>query len=173
MKKILTILLCAVLISAFAVGCGVNDPLNSSDPENTEAQIKDTDYPDTIEGIYQYMLALDLISETDPVEMAADLIGAEKGNKYSYKLNGKNVVVELYSYNTDKLSDTAKEIIDSVKTTGKFQILGLDEVEAVMSDSGRYLLIYSDTAFNSKNPNEHNVSVRNSFIDAFKAFRNE
>ena len=179
MKRTVLILLSILLVLAFAA-CGVEDPLNpnntneASDPASGEQsnEVADTNYEDSIAGIYNYMRDLDLINDADPTKMAADLIGAKEGNKYSYRLNGTQVTVELYSYDTDNLNDTAKEIIDSVKSSGKFEILGLGEVEAVLSDSGKYLLVYSDKAFDSNKPNENNVERRDRFVAKFKAFHN-
>ena len=176
MKRIILILISILLILAFA-GCGVSDPLNpdasvSDDDKDQSVTVDDADYEDSIAGIYNYMLAMGLIDKLEPTAMAADLIGAEEGNKYVYRLNGKQIDVELYSYDIDNLNDTAKEILDSVKSSGSFEILGLGEVEAIISDSGKYLLVYSDKAFDSNNPNEDNVERRDRFVAAFKSFHN-
>lgn len=179
MKRIVLTLLAILLVIAFAAGCGVEDPLNPSTTEPTEAptvpeklDVDDMDYDDSIEGIYNYMLALELMSDVQPTAMAAELIGAEKGNKYSYTVNGSQVNVELYSYDTKNLNELAKEIIKSVEETNTFEILNLGEVEAMISDSGKYLLIYSDKSLDSDSPNEDNLAVYNKFVEAFKAFHN-
>ena len=179
MKRIILTLLAILLIAAFAVGCGVEDPLNPNKTvadddsgEQTDQTANDANYDDSIEGIYNYMLDLGLINKSDPTAMAADLIGAEEGNKYSYRLNGTQVTVELYSYDTENLNDTAKEILDSLKATGSFEILDLGEVKAVLSDSGKYLLVYSDKAFDSNKPNEKNIERYDRFVAEFKKFHN-
>ena len=53
--------------------------------------------------------------------------------------------MELYEYNTASLNDTAKEVLEAVKKDGKFDMMGT-MVDAVISDSGKYLMIYKDSA---------------------------
>lgn len=179
MKKFVLIL-SALILALFVVGCGVDDPLNTNkesvvNEEATlpEVKIDDTKYDDSIEGIYQYLLDLELVSKSDATEMSAELIGATKGNKYSFKLNGKQVTVELYSYDVQNLDDVANDILNSVKNTGKFEILNLGEVEATISESGKYLMIYSDDSLKSSKPNSYNVENYNKVLEVFKNFKNK
>ena len=53
--------------------------------------------------------------------------------------------MELYEYDPANLNETAQKVIDSVKKDGKFEFMQTD-VNAVLSDSGKYLMIYTDTA---------------------------
>ena len=122
----------------------------SSEQEDTSSKeevvsVDESKYEDTLDGLAEYMKAKEYISG-DPVEMAADFIGAEKGVKYTGSYEGNNnITMELYEYDPANLNETAQKVIDSVKKDGKFEIMQTD-VNAVLSDSGKYLMIYTDTA---------------------------
>ena len=90
-------------------------------------------------------MAKEYISGT-PVDMEASFIGAKDGVKYTCSYEGSNnITVEVYEYDTSSLNDTAKEIIDSVKKDGTFELMGMT-AEATLSDGGKYLMIYKDSA---------------------------
>ncbi len=102
--------------------------------------------------------------------MDSALIGAEKGRKYATTYNGKNITVELYSYDTANLNDTAKSIIESVKNDGTFTILEFSPVKAYLSDNGKYLMVYSDASIDESKTDDDNYTHREQVIEDFKAF---
>ena len=157
-KRRLAALAAAALLLVSLSACAVNMPgeESSSGSESTsstasesesssQAPVDAGDYDDTLEGLAEYMKAKGYI-EGDPSDMDASFIGAEKGVKYTGSYEGNNnITMELYEYNTASLNDTAKEVLEAVKKDGKFDMMGT-MVDAVISDSGKYLMIYKDSA---------------------------
>ncbi len=86
-------------------------------------------------------------------EMMAELIGAEEGRKYTFKVGETQTNVEVYRYDTDNLNTVAQEVIQSVKERGVMQVKGTrsdgtelkigGEVSAYLSDGGKYLVLNS------------------------------
>jgi hypothetical protein len=60
------------------------------------------------------------------------------------------VTLELYEFDTKNLNDTAKKVISDVKSTGKFTVIG-QQVNAVLSNSGKYLMIYNNSLTDDAN----------------------
>lgn len=196
MKKLLSAVLTFCLAGAVLAGCGYSDALNSSStaeqtkPEvsenSTEPTINTNDYENNLEGLSNYFLNSgyivehvgDKLNDAAVMKMDAELIGAEEGVKYTTKYNGKDVIIELYSYDTENLNDTAKEIIKSVKEKGTFEILPnqqgeyLPAVTAYLSDNGKFLMIYSDKSIDYNNPDTttDNYKHQQKVIEDFKAF---
>lgn len=175
MKKILAALLCAALLMVFAAGCNGAANADDKDTGDEAKSLVASDYKDDLGGLATYLSAYGYINPMKPstiTEMDASLIGAKKGNKYvEQKMN--NVTVELYEFDVNKPSATADEIIGSVKTDGKFSILDLPEVNAYLSDSGKFLMIYNDSSINNENPDEksENYTHREEVLEKFKGFK--
>lgn len=184
MKKIALITAIVMAAVLCMTGCGVNDPLSNSDvytatkAEETTveassgeaAEVKAEDYDNTVEGLCKYLLDLKYLSG-DSTKMAADLIGAQAGYRYSFTYEKGTIMAELYGYDTNNLNDTAKKMIESVKKNGYFQIEGFDKVSASMSDNGKYLIVYLDSnLINNDNPNEANKQREEDFLSAAKGF---
>ena len=152
--KLAALAAAAMLLLSFA-GCAVDVPASSTTSETTSdgasqteessaAEVDESKYEDTLDGLAKYMLAKEYISG-DAAEMEADFIGAEKGVKYTGSFEGtNNISMELYEYDTANLNETAQEILDSVKKDGKFELMGMT-ANAVLSDSGKYLMVYKDS----------------------------
>lgn len=199
MKKLLTAILSLCFAAIFLAGCGFSDALDSqksttdateasSQAEEIQSSVKDTDFDDSFDGLCDYFTAKGYnvekagkpVEDTNVTIMDASLIGAEKGKKFATTYNGKQIYVELYYYDTENLSDTAKEIINSVKTDGTFRILPdnngekLPAVPAYLSDNGKYLMIYSDASIDVEKPDTNSVNYthREQVIEDFKAFHN-
>lgn len=187
MKKIIAVIFTLCCFSALLAGCGVEDALlQNSDTETTtqtatkdEAPIvKDTDFNDDFDGLCDYFVAMgytvakagDKLDEKNVTKMDAALVGAENGKKFATSYNGKSITIELYSYNTSNLNDTANEVIESVKKDGTFVILDLTPVKAYLSDNGKYMMIYSDTSIDESKTDTDNYAHREQVIEDFKAF---
>lgn len=184
MKKFLAAVLCAGLIAVAASGCGYSDPLaktpdttqSASAGEQSETQkiIKDTDYKNNLGGLVDYFAAKKYINndEKSVTKMDAASIGAKEGKKFANTYNGKNITIELYEYNTDNLNNTAKSILDSVKTKGTFSIYDLPDVPAYISDNGKFLMVYTDASIDKENPDktQDNYIHREEVITDFTAF---
>ncbi len=189
MKRIIATILCAGLLALSAVGCNYTDALDKnsttttqatqSDNQEAEDKVSDEDYKDNLDGLCNYFAAKEYIAtkdnkidESKMTKMDASLIGAKEGRKFVTPY-GANVTLELYEYDTENPNDKANEIISSVKETGKFVILDLPEVEAYMSDNGKYLMIYTDSSIKKENPDKEadNYLRREEIIEAFKSFK--
>lgn len=177
MKKVFLFAAVAALMLSFTA-CSANDPtLNTSKSASSTASSQSSSVSssassmvdasgmeDSLKGLEQYLTSNGVVQGT-PQTMAAEFIGAKSGAKYKYSYEGKDVIVELYEYDTANLNDTATKTIDSVKKSGKFTIMNR-EVSAAMSDSGKYLMIYTDNATADKN-----VAHKADSIKIFKAFK--
>lgn len=193
MKKFIAAILCAVMAAAAFSGCGYSDALDnnkessaqgsaSSDQVETKPLAKASDFEDSYKGLCDYFIKMDYIQNDSGqvTKMDAALIGAKQGNKYATKYDGKQITIELYDYNVSKLNDKAKAVIDSVKKDGTFKIAELNPenvkqlpaVTAYISDSGKYLLIYTDDSIDKNNPDKKSKTYihREEVIKNFKQF---
>ena len=73
--------------------------------------------------------------------------------RYSGVRVGSSVFnIELYQYDPNNLNETAQRYLDEVKSTGKITVLeNFDSISAMLSDNGKYLLIYSDGSTDEEN----------------------
>lgn len=189
MKKIIALILTLCCAGALLAGCGVSDALNQTSKTEATTQaatkdeapvVKDTDFNDDFDGLCDYFVAMgytvakagEELDEKNVTEMDFSLVGAQAGKKFVTAYNGKNITVELYSFDTANLNDTAKEVIESVKNNGTFTILDLSPVKAYLSDNGKYMMIYSDASIDENKTDSDNYIHREQVIEDFKAFHN-
>lgn len=152
MKKILTVLL-AVALAGTMAACGAGDVGGSSSGSASSQAASSqaapsapaaSSYAGTLEGLEKYLLASGVISGS-PTTTQAAFIGAKSGAKYQFGLNGNNnVMVELYEFDTANPDSAAQTVLADVKSKGSFTIMD-QKVNAVLSDSGKFLMIYKDS----------------------------
>ncbi len=171
MKKIIAFVLAVMLVLSLCA-CMPNSKgpkiQEVTDPATTD-EIKVENYENTLDGLcayfadmgYAYAMPETTGDEmTDPVVMKADMIGADKGYKFTYNYDGETVVMELYSY-----TDTNNAFYKEAKNEGKITVTEeLEEgtVDVVLSTNGKYLMIYNDAAENAEREAE--------IVKAFKEF---
>lgn len=165
MKKLWIISMAAVLTVSFtACGAG-NVSLSSQDtsskastsqtassqPASSTIKVEASSVSDDLAGLQKYLVGNAAVSGT-PENMRADMIGAKTGVRYKYGANGgkDNVTLELYEFGTANLNATAQQVISDVKSTGKFTVVG-QKVDATLSKSGKYLMIYKNSATDDPN----------------------
>nr|WP_319489566.1 hypothetical protein [uncultured Caproiciproducens sp.] len=170
MKKILILALAVVMAGSLAA-CGMGDvggatsSASNASSQTVSSAVGSDNMEDNLAGLEKYLAANSAISGTSTV-MKADFIGAKSGAKYVFAYNGKNnVTVELYEFDTENLSSQATSILNEVKAKNQFNLMNQD-VPAVVSDSGKYIMIYKDTATSDENK-KHQEEVTN----LFKAFK--
>ncbi len=173
MKKFL-IVLCAALLLTLS-GCFGSKP-SYENLDTTQAVDLDKvtwdDCEDNLDGLVKYFKKINFLpGDTTPTDMLSEVIGSKKGYRYIFTVDGSNVVVELYEYDTKNLDDSAKRVIGEIRETGSFHLFnkeGIDDdetYEATMSDSGKYMMIYTDGS-----GNESNVTRKKQAIEQFKKF---
>jgi hypothetical protein len=153
MKK-LFILSMAAAIALTMTACGMNvggtSSGSGSSASSQAAKPNSANYEDSLAGLEKYLADNSAISGS-PTEMQAEFIGAKKGAKYQMSVNGNNnLTIELYEYDTASLNNTAKTVQDDVKKNGSFTIMN-QKVPAELSISGKYLMVYKDTATGDQN----------------------
>ena len=178
MKKIITAAIALIMIAALLAGCsdGLAEKNSAAATDATTATEEVTeaktaaDYSDSYDGLRDYMKDKGYIKiedkESNVTKMQADLIGAEKGFRYTMN----TIKVELYAFNLKKDSKTRDEIIASVKNNGKFTLYSKD-VTAYLSDSGKYLMIYSDSAIGTNDTTSDAYKLQQEAIKDFKSFK--
>jgi outer membrane lipoprotein SlyB len=178
MKKIWMISIAALLAVSLS-GCGVGDvggPESSAAP-NTNSQtassailsdkVKESSVEDNLAGLQKYLVGDASVPGT-PETMRADFIGAKSGVRYKYGYNGKdNVTLELYEFASSNLNSTAKKVLSEVKDSGQFTLMD-QKVDAVLSDSGKYLMILKDTS-----SDDVNVSYVKQVKNLFRGFKKD
>lgn len=174
MKKILAFTL--VVLMALSLGA-CSRKATTSTPEykivsgevaSPDEVVSSQDYADTLEGLCEYLEDKNCIYElpqasgdekiTDPVVMIASEIGADKGYKFTYKYDGKEIVTEVYSY-----TDTDNKWYQQAVTDGEITLS--EEIENGTFDAvvnGKYVMIYKDSADRA----ERKAQV----IEVFKSF---
>jgi len=168
-KKIIAIAMVSIIalsLTACTGGTTGNLPaLDAPVESGAEPVVKtmsEADCEDTLEGLCKYLEGNGIITG-EQNEMEYEVIGAKAGVKYFFTYNKKNIQVELYEFDP---ADTANEHVNSVKENGFFQVLDA-EVPAVMSESGKYMMIYADNEKDDANVNQKNKAIK-TFIE-FKA----
>lgn len=112
-------------------------------------EMKDTEAPDNLEGLCKFLEGNHAVAG-DKTQMSYEVIGAVDGYKYRFKYNAKTVQVEVYEYDLKNLNDTAKTALNEMKESGSFTVLDR-QVGAVISENGKYVMVYSDESNEEKN----------------------
>ena len=173
MKRIIALVLCIGMFAALATGCmGTGQPSITQYPTNASTELKD--YKDTFDDLCKYLSAKGYINcleeNKDKAynEMEYKLVGASNGKKFVCTLSGaNNVTIELYDFSKPASPD---EVYNKVKKDGKFSVLGLDEVNAYISDNGKYMMVYTDAGINWKEPDKKSDNYKR-FEEILKAFK--
>lgn len=175
MKKLIAALFAAAMITVMATGCFGGTPApkvaTSAEAQSTDA----ADYPDTYEGLCNYLWANGYINPAEEnvdityTVMDYDLIGAVKGRKFPEQ-SKKKATIEIYEFDTAKSNATADEVLKSVKANGTFTILNLPEVNAILSNNGKYMMIYNDKSIKEDDPENESTKLRDEIVTKFKEF---
>ena len=119
-----------------------------------EIAVLESEFDDNLEGLCRYLEANHAVTSerTDDsfTEMSYKEIGAIRGFRYRFLYNGSTVQAEFYEFDLDNLDEKGKACLESVKAEGKFTVLD-SEVPAVLSNNGKYLMIYTDSNTDGKN----------------------
>lgn len=175
MKKIIAAVLGAVMAVSLA-GCRTSgsklEKISTESAPDADT-VKMSDYADNLEGLEKYLVDLNYIPQkSEATDMLASVIGAKSGHRYNFIVDRSTVIAELYEYDTDALTEEGRRVIDEVKTNGEFYVFDknvqIDEntaYKADLSDSGKYLLIYTDNSSDIAN-----VQRKADFTQKVKAF---
>ena len=174
MKKIiLTVISFALVLAAAGCSAGGNSLENVDTAATVDpSTINQTDYKNDLEGLEQYLTALNYIPQNAAAtEMMYNVIGAKDGDRYNFTVDKNAVYVELYEYDPDHLNEEAERVLSEVQKDGKFYVFDDKNLndnaayEAELSYNGKYLLIYT---YNSTNDNL--VQRKKDFTNAVKEF---
>lgn len=174
MKKIiLTVILLTLVIVAAGCSAGGNSLENVDTAATVDSsKINQSDYKNDLEGLEQYLTALNYIPENAAAtQMMYNVIGAKGGDRYNFTVDKNAVYVELYEYDPDHLNEEAERVLNEVQKDGKFYVFDdknlNDNVayEAELSYNGKYLLIYIDNS-----TNDNLVQRKKDFTNAVKEF---
>lgn len=134
--------------------------------ETKKKKVSDKKYEDNLKGLRDFMKDSGYIKVEDNnvTKMQAKLIGAKKGYKY---VDG-DIRVELYEFNLNGENKERDKTIESVKKDGTFTLYD-ETIPAYLSDSGKYLMIYTNPAANDKNSDAY--KIKQNAVKAFKGFK--
>ena len=174
MKKLCAAMLAAVMFAAVASGCfGAGQKAAVATGDEAASQ-NASDYENNFEGLCNYLASFGYINPVDEnadvtfTVMDASLIGAAKGRRFTEQTM-KKANIEIYEY-SDTKNATADEVLKSVKDNGTFSILELPEVNALLSDNGKYLMVYKDQTIDESKTDADNYKLREEIIEKFKEF---
>lgn len=184
MKKKLLALVAAGIITLTMAGCGgttvqlptLSQPqgetsaVSGTESSAVEAEpVSDADFDDNLDGLCKYLEANYLVTSerTDSsfAEMAYQEIGAIGGYRYRFQFGKSTVQAEIYEFDLDNLDENATACLNGVKNDGNFKFLD-SEIPAVISDNGKYLLIYTDSS-----KDEANIAQKAKAEEMFKSFK--
>lgn len=172
MKRIIAIILSISLFAAVAAGCAGATP--AATPYPTDASTEMKDYKDTFGDLCKYLSAKGYINALEENknksfrDAKSELIGASAGEKFVCTMSGAtNVTIELYDFSKPASPD---EVYNSVKKDGKFSVLEMDEVNAYLSDNGKYMMVYIDPSVNLNAPDKNSDGYKR-FEKVYKDFK--
>ncbi len=142
MKRLVALLLTVLVIGSLCActyGSRPADPTSAEATEDTTPDI--TKYKKDFAGMQKYLVDMKLLPTGDGVKSntKAEVIGADKGVRYL--IDAENFV-EFYEINTKATPDEAQKVYDTVKDGGTYDVLGLAKVKGVVSDSGKFIMLY-------------------------------
>lgn len=176
MKKFLTFILLSAIFVFCLSACGAGDVGDKSYMENqsaasqvnsqasssqTQDDTTEMEKKPGIDALADYFMAQGLIKEDSKVEVAPQVIGAEKGCRYTAQVGSSTFNIEFYEFDINKLSETAEKNLVSIRETGQFEILNT-KVSAVISSNGKYVMVYGDTS-----QSEDNLAEKEKNTDIF------
>lgn len=175
MKRAAAFFCAAMMMFSFAA-CALEDPEassasessteESSAQESSTVSVDESAMEDNLKGLCEYLDAKGYLSDSS-TEMKASMIGAKSGIRYTVSLNGTdNIKIELYEFDLANLSEEATSVIESVKKDGTFTIVGLKAEGAMMSENGKYMMVYTDSV-----ENEENTQREKEVKEAFAEFK--
>lgn len=154
MKKLLVILLAAAMIFALTACGGTSYSVRNATSDEEAEAIKAADYKKDFDGLEQYLLDKGYIytkmysgdndekGVTLKTDVLYDVIGAANGVRYYFTDN--KTFIEIYDFTGKQNDATAKKILEDIKDDGKFKVIdNLDELTAVVSKSGNYVIAYN------------------------------
>ena len=155
MKKLLILFLAAVM-AVSSTGCfGGNSTKTEKTIDIVEPdKVSLDDYENTFDGLVNYFKKIGYIlckengsSTATETDLNAEVINAKQGKRFQFPYNSStssNVTVELYELYTGE-NATPSDAVEQIKKNGKFDVLGIDEFEAYLSNNEKYIMIYTDT----------------------------
>lgn len=150
MKRLVAILLSILVVvslSACTMGTDGTKLNGGTDAtEATQAPQADIDkYAKDFDGMQEYLKELDLISDKkgDKTIMQAELIGAKQGVRY--KIDTTNFV-EFYEFDITATPDEAENVLNAFNNGESYKVLGIEDVNGVVSNSGKYVMLYPATS---------------------------
>lgn len=176
MKRITALLLCLGMFAAVTAGCGgAGKQVTATGDEAVNTNV--SAYKNTYKDLLTYLSASGYINPLESNkditynEMKANLIGAKRGRRFNAQ-HAKNATIEIYEYDPANLDETAKKVIESVKTTGTFKNLFDETVfDVFLTAGGRYMLIYNDTSITDDTKDtDDNYQKRQEVVDCFMKF---
>ena len=132
MKKIILAVLCALTVFSLS-GCFASgnklENLDTAQAVDIDS-ISQADYKNDLDGLVGYLKALQYLpKDTQPVDMLAEVIGAKKGYRYIFTVNGSQTVTELYEFDTAVLDANAQRVIGEIKENGSFHLFNKEGVD--------------------------------------------
>lgn len=160
MKKKLLIAGIVFLLVFTLAGCaGQQVPL----PEESVLKVSELKDDEALNKICKTLREKEYIPE-DGIITSANVIGAEAGYSFAMSVNGSSFTMEIYRFDMDNLNETGKNVIESVKKDGHFNVLGYKDINAEICENENYLLIYPDEKLQeetNKNTKEEILKVIN------------
>lgn len=159
---VIAAVLCMTMMSACGEGFVDMNASSGKASEEVSSALTQSEVEDTLGGLEQLMLDGGYIGGS-PSEMDGELIGAKEiGHRY---VSG-SITAEFYEYDLDNLNETANAVRESVQKDGTFEIIGQTVPNVYLSDSGKYLMIYTNTA-----TDEESAAKTQAAIETFKTFK--
>ncbi len=145
MKRIIAILLTVLMVLSLAA-CSINT--HGKNPDGTDVTESQSDgkaditkYKKDFSGMQSYLVDMDLIddSKDKKKETQADIIGAKKGVRYTLDASS---FVEFYEFDTNATPDEAQKVYDDISNNGVYNVLDLEDMKGVVSNSGKFVMLY-------------------------------
>lgn len=178
MKKLFLIATACALSFTVLTGCGAGDVggpdyQNSSQAAENSSQAAETSsmenidadsYEANIDGLCKYFEDKGFVNKESKKDMYADVIGAKAGYKYEATINGANYIIELYEFDPENLDSHGSSTVSAVKSQGHYIMLE-NQINAMMSDNGKYMMSYGDVS-----EDDANKQRKEEILKAFNEF---